>query len=462
MSLRDRLVQQPAIATAIAVQNRYRVDAADQLAAAISFFGFVSVFPLLTLALAGAGYVLDDPEDQVELALTLTDAIPGFEALLSDEQGAPGVAALIENVVASRRTIGAIGLVTLLVSGLKVVASAMTATRVVFRATLLIGVRARVRQLLAMLGLGMLALMAVGGSSIAGTGLGLAPPVVTFLLALAVTFALDFVLFLGAYTLLSPSSSLSVRRMVPGALFAAVGWSLLKVAGASYFGRQVESANALYGALGGVIGLLLLFYVGGRLYLYGAELSAVLAERRDGPLRRPDPAASQAARAAAAAAPGAAARAAPGAAAGAGGSGGRDREVIVPDRDDHGGRRGVGAAGRRGVAAGGRRAAGAGGPRAAGAGGRRVAAGTEDPDPRPAAGTGDPSPRPVAGTEDPGPWAAPTFRDVTRARSAAADEARRTAEPARDRGADARRTIAIGLAAAALATAWRFLGPRRR
>ena len=438
MSFKDRLVQQPAIATVLGVQRRYRDDAADQLAAAISFFGFVSVFPLLTLALAGAGYVLDDPDDQVELALTLTDAIPGFEALLSDEEGAPGVAALVENVVARRGAIGAIGLVTLLITGLKVVASAMTATRVVFRGTVLIGVRARVRQLLAMLGLDMLALMAVGGSSIAGTGFGLLPAFVTFLLALAVTFALDFVVFLGAYTLLSPSSSLSVRRMVPGALYAAVGWSLLKVAGASYVSRQVEGANALYGALGGVIGLLLLFYVGGRLYLYGAELSAVLAERRDGSLRRPDPAASEAARAASVAAKGAAARAAPGAAAGAagaGGSGGRDREVIVPDREDHGGRRGVGAGGRRGAAAAGRRAA---------------------------AGTGDPSPRPAAGTEDPGPWAAPTFRDVTRARSAAADEARRTAEPARDRGADARRTIAFGLAAAALATAWRFLGPRRR
>lgn len=401
MSFKDRLVQQPAIATALGVQRRYRDDAADQLAAAISFFGFVSVFPLLTLALAGAGYVLDDPDDQVELALTLTDAIPGFEALLSDEEGAPGVAALVENVVARRGAIGAIGLVTLLITGLKVVASAMTATRVVFRGTVLIGVRARVRQLLAMLGLGMLALMAVGGSSIAGTGLGLLPAFVTFLLALAVTFALDFVVFLGAYTLLSPSSSLSVRRMVPGALFAAIGWSLLKVVGVSYVSRQVESANALYGALGGVIGLLLLFYVAGRLYLYGAELSAVLAERRDRPLRRADAAAS-----------GAAADAG----AGAGASGDHVREVAVPDRDDHGGGGGVGPGGRR-----------------------------------------------VAGTEDPAPRAAaPTFRDATHARLAAAEAARRAAEPARDRGADARRTIAFGLAAAALVTAWRFLGPGRR
>jgi hypothetical protein len=49
-------------------------------------------------------------------------------------------------------------------------------------------------------------------------------------------------------------------------------------------GNQVEGANALYGALGGVIALLLLFYLAGRLYLYGAQLSAVLLERRAGPL----------------------------------------------------------------------------------------------------------------------------------------------------------------------------------
>lgn len=288
MGLKERAAAWPVIGTVLEVLARAKRDAVEPLAAAIGFFSFLSLFPLLLLAVAGAGFVLDDPADQVRIAESLAEAIPGLEATLDDGTGTGGVDAMVATAVERRGTIGLVGLVTLLLTGLKVVNAAMVATRVVFRGALLTGLGIKLRQLGALVGLGSLALLAAVGSTVAGTGLAALPAWASVALAAAVSFLLDLALFVGAYRLLSPTSAVRVRGLVPGAMLAAAGWTLLKVAGASYLGSQAERASALYGALGGVVALLLLFYLAGRLYLYGAELSAVLLERRRGaPLHPP-------------------------------------------------------------------------------------------------------------------------------------------------------------------------------
>ncbi len=284
--MKQRLLQMPVIGTVLVVQERYKGDAADPLAAAIAFFGFLSLFPLLLLAVSIAGFVLDDPADQIAVAEQITEAIPGFDQTVEGEEESQ-VEVLLASVVEQRGTVGIVGLVILLFSGLRVVNAAMVATRVVFRGPVLSGVGAKLRQLLALFGLGALFLLSAGASSLAGTGLGQLPDAVAVVLSLAVSLVFDVGLFLGAYTLLSPSAALGVRDRVPGALLAATGWTVLKVAGANWVGSQVDNANALYGALGSVIALMLLFYLAGRLYLYGAEVTAVRYERANGPLIAP-------------------------------------------------------------------------------------------------------------------------------------------------------------------------------
>ncbi|MFP5309748.1 MAG: YihY/virulence factor BrkB family protein [Actinomycetes bacterium] len=290
--IKDRLARVPVLGTALRVQERYTADAADSLAASIGFFGFLSLFPLLILALAVTGFLLrDDPVAQRQVVTTITGAIPGFQAILGGadcsvaQAGAGGgagaaqactaVAGVVRNVTSNAGSIGLVGLATLLLSGLRVVNGAAVATSRVFRLPLPTGAAAKARQVGVLAGLGLLAAAGVAAGSLPGlTGL---PGPVRVLVGPLLSLALDVGLFLVAYRLLGHENPLGWRDLLPGALLAGTGWTALKLFGAGYVAGQIADANALYGALGGVIALLLLLYLAGRLYLYGAELTAHLA-----------------------------------------------------------------------------------------------------------------------------------------------------------------------------------------
>lgn len=289
MALTDRLTRHPVVRTALQVQQRYTHDAGDQFAGAIGFFGFLSLFPLLLLALSVAGFVLAGESDArvAEVAQTIQEAIPGLSAALGGGDETTGVGQALATIIANRGTGGVVGLALLVLSGLRVVNSAQTATWVVFRVDVsqLSGVTRKVQQLVALVVLGVLALAgAVAGGAIGAVGraqfLGVMD-VLAPILATVVTFVLDAGLFLVAYRLFGTRAGPPWRTLVPGAVLGGLGWTVLKLVGSTYVSRQVEGANELYGAIGGVIGLMLLLYLAGRLFVYGAELSAV---------RAPDPA----------------------------------------------------------------------------------------------------------------------------------------------------------------------------
>lgn len=296
MAFKDRFYDTPVIGTALRVQDRYKADAGDQFAAAIGFFGFLSLFPILIIVLAVVGFVLAGRPagEAATVAKAITDAIPGFAAVLGtdcpagDASCSTAIARAIDTIVENRGSIGLIGLLSLLVTGLRVTNAAQTATLKIFGVDLLTlrGWRLRTRQLTALVVLGLLALLGAAASSAVGYFLRLDPTGAAAFVAPAAgvvaTFLADFVLFLTAYHLFLAGHGPSWRRLVPGAFLAAAGWAALKLVGTTYVSAQVADASELYGTIGGVIGLLLLFYLSGRLFVYGAELSAVRWDRETG------------------------------------------------------------------------------------------------------------------------------------------------------------------------------------
>jgi len=268
------------------VHGRSRAVAVDQLAAGTAYFAFLALVPLLLLATAVAGFVLDDVDSQRSVAAAITSALPGLEAAVEPD-GA--LDTLLETLVRRRGELGLIGAASLLIVALRLAASLMAGVELAFGAERATGLAARGRQLAALVALGVVVLV---GSATSGLASGLLPWLPGALLRV-VTFGLgaagDVALFLVAYrVLLAPgalatagaSSGASVRSWrphLPGALLGAAGWGALKLLGATLVAIRLQSAGAVYGTLAGVATVLVLLYLMARLFLTGAVLSAVLA-----------------------------------------------------------------------------------------------------------------------------------------------------------------------------------------
>ena len=271
----ERIKDSGVVQIARSVSDRYADDAGGHLAAAIAYFGFLSLFPLLLLAMSVVGFVLAGQPGQAEdIQQEVASSVPGLEALIGDNLRA------LQN---ARVTTGLLGLAGLLWTGTGVVGAGRNALLRVFREERLqSGITLKMWLVGVTLGVGLLALVATGLTALAA---GLEAPgplgVVLQVLGIVVGFVLDLALFLVTYRVL-------LRRrypwgdLFPGAAFGAVGWSLLKLLGTWYATTTVERSETVYGAFAATVGVLVLLYLAGRVFVYGAELNAVLLERRGG------------------------------------------------------------------------------------------------------------------------------------------------------------------------------------
>jgi membrane protein len=261
----------PVLALLRAVLEHGRARAVDQLAAGIAYFAFLALVPLVLLATAVAGFLLDDPDVQARVVTLVLAGVPGLEATVVE--GGP-LDTLIATLVRRRSQVGLSGAVALALVALRLGASLMAGVEVVFDVARRTGALARLRQFAALVVLALAILLGVAtGTVVAGVLPWLPGPLAT-VVTFGLTGVLDAGLLLLAYRLLVPAPW---RTHLPAALIGALGWTVLKVVGATYVGLRVAAAGAVYGTLGGIVGLLLLLYLVARLFLTGAVVSALLA-----------------------------------------------------------------------------------------------------------------------------------------------------------------------------------------
>ncbi|MFD8593673.1 YihY/virulence factor BrkB family protein [Kitasatospora sp. NPDC059646] len=245
----------------------------NRLAGAVTFFGFLALFPLLTVALAIALATLSDSRVH-QLQDRIAEQLPGLSDSLD-----------LNAMVANAGTVGLVSGALLLISGLGWVDTMRGAVRTVWRLPDEGGnpVLVKARDCLVLLGLGVVCLASLAASALATTlahriadRLGLDGGIGRWLLsALGFLIAVGAGLLLFAY-LLGPFPRIRGQRrraLLQGALIGAVGFEVLKLALSSYLGSV--AGRSLYGAFGVPVALLLWIDFVSRLLMYCAAWTAL-------------------------------------------------------------------------------------------------------------------------------------------------------------------------------------------
>ena len=257
----------------VAVVLKFVDDQGTYLAALITYYGFVSLFPLLLLALTVLGFVLQgDPALQ---GAVLNSALRNFP-VIGDQIG--------ENVHSLHGSVGAlvVGIVVGIYGALGVTVAAQNALNQMWAVP-----KADRPALLPSYGRGALAVVVLGGGVLSTTALsslstalgGMLPGWVSAvgrIVVVALGIAVNGALILVGFKVLT-ARVVAWRQLLPGAAVAAVAWQVLQTVGTYLVRYQLQGTSASYGVFGIVLGLLAWIYLSAIVALFCAEINTVRA-----------------------------------------------------------------------------------------------------------------------------------------------------------------------------------------
>jgi YihY family inner membrane protein len=258
----------------LAVVYKLMEDRGPYLAALITYYGFVSLFPLLLLFVSAAGFFLDGaPGVRQRLIQSASENFP----VVGDQ--------LVHNISQFHGSGPALaaGIVGVLYGALGAMQAAQTAFNQLYgvpRNEQPNPIKSRIRSL----GLvGLLGLAVVVSTGIASfVSLADYVPVLTrFELRLAgyaISLAIDVALFTAAFQLLT-ARDLKIRNVITGGLLAGTIELLLQTFGTKYVAHQASRGDALYGAFGIALAALAWIYLQALALVLAAEVNVVLHQR---------------------------------------------------------------------------------------------------------------------------------------------------------------------------------------
>ncbi len=256
----------PWLRVALDVKARFAELHGGYLASSVTLAAFLSLFPLILVITAVAGFLSAGGTDVGQ------EIVSGLG--LSGE-AATTVNEAVGKAEQSRRAASVVGLAGLLWSGLGVVAALQYAYDAVWQVKGR-GLRDKLYGVGWLAGAGLLFV----ASFVATAALNFLP---AFLapLNLALGVAVSVGLFLWSSRTLC-NRDVGWRPLLPGAVLGAVGLEVLKAVGSIYIPKVVASSSALYGSIGAVFAILAWLFFFGRLVVLCATLNVVLWERDHG------------------------------------------------------------------------------------------------------------------------------------------------------------------------------------
>jgi membrane protein len=255
------------------LKNEYKNDKISNVAGAVTFFGVLALFPFILFLVALASVIIDPAQAEVliqELGRVAPEAVTQIIGQRLHDLAAGNNVGLL--------TVGALGAVWAASGGVVAMMDALNTVYDVEESRPFWKVRGIA--ILVTLGgavLSIIASLAMVGMPAVAKFLG--EPVGTIVMWLRLPFAgLLMMLVWALIYYLLPDVKQSFKFISPGSVVGVIIW-LVASWGFSVYVRNFGSYDANYGALGGVIVMLLWMWISSQVILLGAEINAVLEHR---------------------------------------------------------------------------------------------------------------------------------------------------------------------------------------
>jgi YihY family inner membrane protein len=267
----DRFQQRhPALAFPVAVWVKFRYDRAGNLAALISYYAFLAIFPLLLIMITVLNILLrNSPRLQDDLFNSALSQYPVIGTQIRDdlgsisETGLPLLFGVLVLLFGVRKVAGAMQNALCEVWGIQ------REERPGFPVSLLWAMA-----LVFVVGIGFVVTTFLSGL-IGGTG-DLISGAGAYLGAAVISLVLNFGIFWLGFRI-ATLFMVAWRRLRTGAAIAAISWQGLQVVGGYVVSHQLHRASDLYGTFGIVLGLLAWLFLQAEVTLYAAEADVMLA-----------------------------------------------------------------------------------------------------------------------------------------------------------------------------------------
>ncbi len=285
------LQQRPAIAHILRATERFNDRLGNQFGAAITYFSFLSMIPILMVSFAAAGFIL------ASHPTLLQDIFGKILLSVSDPTLAATLKSSISTAIQQRTTVGIVGLLIALYSGINWMGNLREAIRAQSR-----DVWERtsqdeekiwlkyLRDFISLIGLLVALVITLSITSVAGSAQQMIISALYLdniewlkpawrLIGLCISILANYLLFFWIFWRL-PRHRPRRRALIRGTLIAAVGFEIIKIVMTYTLPSLVQSPSGA--AFGSVLGLMAFFYFFARLTLFCAAWIAT-AEYKDDP-----------------------------------------------------------------------------------------------------------------------------------------------------------------------------------
>lgn len=259
-------------AVAVAVIKRYGDDRGSRESALITFYGTLSVFPLLLLLTTLASMILGAHSEATDRIInSALEQFPVIGTRLKDN---------IHALAQGNWPAFAGSFVFLLWGSLGITSSLQMASLKMWRRPRFEEPNLLIRSWRGLRLLGVLAATVVLGSIVTGISASGYLRHYSVLLSWGALFT-GAAINLGAYFLalriLAPRE-IGNRSLLPGTILGGIGWTALQQTGGYLLSHQLHRTSEIYGFFAIVIGLIFWLNVGAQVFLFSTELNIVLAE----------------------------------------------------------------------------------------------------------------------------------------------------------------------------------------